>query len=88
MWEEERRGMRLVASEMAVLRLWRMKERMEGLMLMEMESFRELKQESGYGVEWQRDLMVEGMVVLVVVVVRVVVRVKESNERKARGRRS
>lgn len=56
--EWERSEESLVDSEMAVFRVWRRKERMEGLMLMEMESFNASKQEFGYGVVWHRDFMV------------------------------
>lgn len=46
----ERRLESFPDSEMAVLRDWRRKVRMLGPIFMEMESFNELKQTSGYGV--------------------------------------
>jgi len=50
----ERRSVSFPASERAVWRVWRRKERMLGLMLMEMDSFKEVKHASGYGVFLQK----------------------------------
>lgn len=52
---EDSREESSVAWEMAAWRERRASERIEGLMVMEMDSFRESRQAAGYGVVWHRD---------------------------------